>query len=190
MSTISERHMSVLRAISGLVFAVLTGVSVSAGTEPQTATKDTSLPRLPFEMVPAYWPNPELSPPKWPESHPDAKPDPGMNRFQYWNKLCNLEAGDFILRTVENVEGVYLIRPVFVGDWRFDIASEMLLYRRFEIEDPFTAWTTLFLGYSKFPLFSGNYGFAELPVVDFERDLPNARILYSTCSHPSWPSGA
>ncbi len=35
----------------------------------------------------------------------------GMTSEQYFNHLCKTEAGEFIYKTVENVEGVYQMRP-------------------------------------------------------------------------------
>lgn len=36
---------------------------------------------------------------------------PGMTPEQYFDHLCRTEAGEFIYKTVENVEGFYLMRP-------------------------------------------------------------------------------
>lgn len=36
---------------------------------------------------------------------------PGMTPEQYFDHLCKTEAGEFILKTVENVEGLYMMRP-------------------------------------------------------------------------------
>src|SRR5574339_72189 len=36
---------------------------------------------------------------------------PGMTPEQYFDHLCKSEAGEFIYKTVENVEGLYLMRP-------------------------------------------------------------------------------
>jgi hypothetical protein len=36
---------------------------------------------------------------------------PGMTPQQYFEHLCRTEAGEFIYKTVENVEGLYLMRP-------------------------------------------------------------------------------
>jgi hypothetical protein len=36
---------------------------------------------------------------------------PGMTSEQYFDYLCKTEAGGFIFKTVENVEGLYLMRP-------------------------------------------------------------------------------
>jgi hypothetical protein len=132
------------------------------------------------ERVPEYWPNPEVPPPKTFAPHPDAKPDPGMSRIKYWEKLCRLEAGEFIFRAVENVEGVYLVRPVLVNDGRFgEFNPERLLRSRYLIEDPYSANMGLFLQYSNWMLGAGNYSFVEMPAIDFARDYPEARTLYA-----------
>ena len=36
---------------------------------------------------------------------------PGMTSQEYFDHLCKTEAGEFIYKTVENVEGLYLMRP-------------------------------------------------------------------------------
>ncbi|MEX5215733.1 MAG: hypothetical protein NW703_16420 [Nitrospiraceae bacterium] len=36
---------------------------------------------------------------------------PGMTPEQYFEHLCKAEAGEFIYKTVENVEGLYMMRP-------------------------------------------------------------------------------
>ena len=36
---------------------------------------------------------------------------PGMTPEQYFDHLCKIEAGEFVYKTVENVEGVYQMRP-------------------------------------------------------------------------------
>jgi hypothetical protein len=36
---------------------------------------------------------------------------PGMTPEQYFDHLCKTEAGEFIYKTVEHVEGLYMMRP-------------------------------------------------------------------------------
>jgi hypothetical protein len=49
---------------------------------------------------------------KIPNSVPeDSGYKPGMTPEQYFDHLCKTEAGEFIYKTVENVEGFYLMRP-------------------------------------------------------------------------------
>lgn len=67
----------------------------AAAPWPPKPLPDTN-PNVPRERLPYFWPYPEVPAPKWPEPHPDAKPDRGMSRIEYFNKLCRLEAGEFI----------------------------------------------------------------------------------------------
>lgn len=41
----------------------------------------------------------------------DSGYQPGMTPEQYFDHLCKAEAGEFIYKTVENVEGLYMMRP-------------------------------------------------------------------------------
>jgi len=54
---------------------------------------------------------------------------PGMTPEQYFDHLCKTEAGEFIFKTVENVEGVFMMRPRIPDGY----ASEHLYAR----EDPY-----------------------------------------------------
>lgn len=56
------------------------------------------------------WPNPDAPPIKWPEA-PESVYRSGMSSKEYFEALCEAEAGKFIYRTVENIEGVYQVRP-------------------------------------------------------------------------------
>src|SRR3982751_46322 len=53
-----------------------------------------------------------------------------MNAKEYWEHLCKAEAGEFIYKTVENVEGIYQMRP------REHVTDQMLQDRHF-LEDPY-----------------------------------------------------
>ena len=112
-----------------------------------------SNPNTPRERLPYFWPYPEVPPPKWPEAHPDAKPDRGMSRFEYWNKLCRLEAGEFIYKRVTDVEGYYIVRPrvnyfsMFAGA----VSSDFLITNVYAIEDPFGTDTDITLNLLSFP---------------------------------------
>lgn len=55
---------------------------------------------------------------------------PGMTPEQYFDHLCKTEAGEFIYKTVENVEGVYQMRP------RGPVTDHMLQHL-YAIEDPY-----------------------------------------------------
>ena len=132
-----------------LLYAVLLSAGFSVDSIAQSSTIASSArqtTRLPKENVPAVWPYPNVPPPKMFEPHPDAKPDPGMNRVDYWRKLCKLEAGEFVFRTVKDVEGIYLVRPRFISDVTFDFDSP-LLFDRYAPENP-AGWSDLEISYS------------------------------------------
>lgn len=83
---------------------------------------------------PEYWPYPDVPRPKWPEAPNPAAYKRGMSSKQYFEALCKAEAGEFIYTTVNEVEGVYQIRP------RKQVSEA--LYDRFVMEDPYgyTDW--------------------------------------------------
>jgi hypothetical protein len=55
---------------------------------------------------------------------------PGMTPEQYFDHLCKTEAGEFIYRTVENVDGLYQMRP------RTE-ATDYELEHLYTLEDPY-----------------------------------------------------
>jgi hypothetical protein len=55
---------------------------------------------------------------------------PGMTPQDYFDHLCKTEAGEFIYRTVENVEGIYIMRP------RKE-ATDSELSHLYALEDPY-----------------------------------------------------
>jgi hypothetical protein len=55
---------------------------------------------------------------------------PGMTPQEYFEHLCKTEAGEFIYKTVENVEGIYMMRP---RNQATDYHQEHL----YALEDPF-----------------------------------------------------
>ena len=60
---------------------------------------------------PPVWPYPEVPAIKWPKAPEKETYKRGMSSKAYFNALCEAEAGQFIYRTVENVEGIYQVRP-------------------------------------------------------------------------------
>ncbi len=82
---------------------------------------------------------------------------PGMTPEQYFDHLCKAEAGEFIYKTVENVEGLYMMRP------RKE-ATDDELQHLYSLEDPY--------GYENWEathpanIFAGlkGYGFFEVPL--------------------------
>lgn len=60
---------------------------------------------------PEYWPYPEVQGIKWPDPPKESVYRSGMSSKEYFEALCKAEAGEFIYKTVEGVEGIYQIRP-------------------------------------------------------------------------------
>jgi hypothetical protein len=57
---------------------------------------------------------------------------PGMTPEQYFDHLCKTEAGEFIYKTVENVDGLYMMRP------RERVTDDQLSHL-YALEDPYDA---------------------------------------------------
>ena len=58
---------------------------------------------------------------------------PGMSQQEYFEHLCKNEAGEFIFKTADNVEGLYQMRPRRIytdQEWR----------HLFALEDPYGYW--------------------------------------------------
>ena len=68
---------------------------------------------------------------KWPKSTVLPPPQRGMSNYDYFRMLCEKEAGEVIYRTVENVEGVFQMRPTFYP-------SDQELSDRYVLEDPYS----------------------------------------------------
>lgn len=79
---------------------------------------------------PEYWPYPEVPAFKWPDAPKETVYRSGMSSKDYFEALCKAEAGEFIYKTVENVEGVYQIRP------RHN-ESDDAMKDRYVMEDPY-----------------------------------------------------
>ena len=83
---------------------------------------------------------------------------PGMTQQQYFKHLCENEAGEFIYKTADNVEGIYQIRP------RKNVYSEEELQHLYAMEDPYGHYTeeNEDIGFEMVePL---KYSFFEIPV--------------------------
>lgn len=80
---------------------------------------------------PIYWPNPKVPMPKLPDAPKESVYQPWMTNEQYFEALCKAEAGEFVYKTVEGVEGILQLRPrpTEIGDIRQE--------DRFVIEDPY-----------------------------------------------------
>lgn len=87
--------------------------------------------RLVRRPEPEYWPYAGKVPPvQWPEAPKASVYRRGMKPQEYFDALCKAEAGEFIYKTVENVDGIYQIRPR-------NIASDYALRDRYVMEDPY-----------------------------------------------------
>lgn len=79
---------------------------------------------------PELWPYPDVPPMKWPEPPVESVYREGMTPVEYWRALCKAEAGEFIYRTVEDVDGLYQIRPR-----KHETLQQMA--DRYVVEDPY-----------------------------------------------------
>ena len=90
----------------------------------------------------------------------DSGYQPGMTPEQYFDHLCKTEAGEFIYKTVENVEGLYMMRP------RKEATDDELSHL-YALEDPYGQ----VLGEDRLPQDSyvqpalGRYEFLEMPLL-------------------------
>lgn len=88
----------------------------------------------------------------------------GMTPEEYFDHLCKTEAGEFIYRTVENVDGLYMMRP------RKEATDDELSHL-YALEDPFgqvVGESDLPQDYYVQPAM-GKYDFLEMPMIDFPR---------------------
>ena len=79
---------------------------------------------------PPVWPYPDAPPIKWPAAPVEAVYRSGMGSEEYFKALCAAEAGKFIYKTVENVEGVYQVRPRY-------FANDLVLSDKYVMENPY-----------------------------------------------------
>jgi len=86
--------------------------------------------RLVRQDNPEHWPNPNIPQPKWPDPPKESVYKRGMKGVDYWRALCKAEAGEFIYKVVEDVEGIYQIRPR-------KKESDYALMDRYVLEDPY-----------------------------------------------------
>lgn len=123
----------------------------------QAADTQCEYLRLRREAAPEFWPYPNVAKPQLPDAPSTPVYRWWMSARQYFDALCKAEAGEFIYRTVDNVEGVYAVRPRRA-------ASTEALRDRYVLEDPYGYTDAearnaalIFLGPKK-------YRFFELPV--------------------------
>lgn len=108
---------------------------------------------------------------------------PGMTAEQYFEHLCKTESGEFIYKTVENVEGLYMMRA------RESAKSDFLLEHLYAMEDPYG----LSVGVRDTPQdyfvqpAIGKYQYLEIPLPQASKtgDSPKYRRYYrDEQSHP------
>jgi hypothetical protein len=58
---------------------------------------------------------------------------PGMTSQEYFDHLCKTESGEFIFKEVENVEGIYQMRPRVM-------ATDYEMMHLYALEDPYNAY--------------------------------------------------
>jgi hypothetical protein len=90
---------------------------------------------------------------------------PGMTPEQYFDHLCKTEAGEFIYKTVENVEGIYMMRPrLRATDYEFQ--------HLYALEDPYghTTDESLLVQDSYVQPVTGKYQFLEAPLSEIKKD--------------------
>ena len=61
---------------------------------------------------------------------------PGMTPKEYFDHLCKTEAGEFIYKTVEDVEGIYQMRPR-------QMATDYEMMHLYALEDPYNAYENM-----------------------------------------------
>ena len=61
---------------------------------------------------------------------------PGMTTKEYFEHLCKTEAGEFIFKTVEDVEGIYQMRPRVM-------ATDYEMMHLYALEDPYNAYENM-----------------------------------------------
>jgi len=115
--------------ISGLHSLILLTAFTIGGCTPMTTQADPD--KQPIYDDPYYWPYSDVAPPKLPEAPQQSTYRPGMSQRDYFQALCEREAGEFIYKTVDDVEGIYQIRP------RHYARDPIDLHSQYALEDPY-----------------------------------------------------
>ncbi len=109
---------------------------------------------------------------------------PGMTQQQYFEHLCKTEAGEFIYKTVDNVEGIYQLRP------RRNVYGTGELQHLYAMEDPYGHYTeeNENIGFQMVePL---KYSYFEIPVAGLRKYPINLKRFYDDSVHAPMPLGA
>ncbi len=108
----------------------------------------------------------------------------GMTQQEYFEHLCKTEAGEFIYKTVDNVDGIYQIRP------RKNVYSEEELQHLYAMEDPYGHYTeeNENIGFQMVePL---KYSFFEIPVSGVRKYGAGMKRFFHDSVHMPAPHGA
>ena len=128
---------------------------------------------------PEYWPE-GAKRVKWPDPPKESVYRRGMKPKEYWEALCKAEAGEFVYRTVKDVDAIYGARPI-------EPATDAEYMDRFVLEDPFSHTDLLSTrkpqDYVVQP-FIGTYRSLELP----DRDAPAKYLRFQRSEKPTGPS--
>lgn len=127
-------HTRTRGVAAGFVVLMLVGCAYAMNDKDAgLQQKDSSGKAAPLrqQVAPAVFPYPDkVPPPKWPEAPADSGYKEGMTAKEYFEHRCKTEAGEFIYKTVEDVEGIYQMRT------REHVTDKMLQDRYF-LEDPY-----------------------------------------------------
>jgi hypothetical protein len=98
---------------------------------------------------------------------------PGMTSEQYFDHLCKTEAGEFIYKTVENVEGIFMMRPR-------KRATDYELEHLYALEDPYghTTDESFLVQDTYVQPATGRYQFLEVPLPKASRTSEQYRRYY------------
>jgi len=99
---------------------------------------------------------------------------PGMTPEEYFNHLCKTEAGEFIYKTVENVEGLYMMRPRKEATYEYN--------HLYAPEDPYGHWNEEATEPAMLFVKPSWYSFLETPLMsrtapDWKRKLMHPSIF-------------
>jgi hypothetical protein len=108
---------------------------------------------------------------------------PGMTQQEYFEHLCRNEAGEFIFRTVDNVDGIYQLRPRKI----YSPAEWQHLYA---IEDPYGYWPGEAENVGFTFAHPTLYSFYEIPVSGVRRYPLSMKTTLDASLHAAPPPGA
>ena len=105
---------------------------------------------------------------------------PGVTSQEYFDHLCKTEAGEFIYKTVENVEGLYMMRPrKEASDWELE--------HLYAIEDPYGHTNGEANDFEFLFVEPNRYGFVEMPLSLWRKPSWGKQFLdqsYAKTPHP------